>query len=172
MKNDIYRQILGLRAIRSFRPDPLADEHLEAILEAGRWTGSAKNAQNWSFIVVDEPGQREALAGCGDFMTPVRHAPLTIALVQEPDGYELDTGRLAQNMMLAASTVGVASCPVTLHRDGDAAAVLGLPAGRRCRYAIAFGYPSKGTEPRPLGGRKPLAELVHRNRYGTSSNRA
>ena len=97
----------------------------------------------------------------------MRAAPLTIALVQEPAGYEFDTGRLAQNIMLAADALGLASCPITLHRDEMAAEVLGLPEGRRCRYAIAVGYPSESAAPRSFGGRKPVEELLHRNRYGS-----
>lgn len=163
--DETYKRILKLRAIRSFRPDRLSDEDLQAVLEAARWTGSAKNRQKWAFVVVSEPEQRERLAGCGSFTGPIRQAPVTIALVQESEGYEFDTGRLAQNIMLAADTHGVASCPVTLHNDSQAAVVLGLPAGARCRYAVALGYPGPGRAKSNFSGRKPLAELVHKERY-------
>ncbi|NIQ54636.1 MAG: nitroreductase, partial [Gemmatimonadetes bacterium] len=42
---DVYRAVRTLRVVRRFRPDPLSDEHLEAILQAARWTGSSKNRQ-------------------------------------------------------------------------------------------------------------------------------
>jgi len=161
-----YRRILRLRALRAFREEPLREEDLAAVLEAARWTGSSKNSQRWSFVVVDDPGQRARLAECGDFTDPLRHAPVTVALVQEPGGYEFDTGRLAQNLMLAADAVGLASCPVTLHREDRAHAVLGLPEGARCRFAVAFGYRAEDARPARFGGRRPLEELVHRNRYG------
>jgi nitroreductase len=160
-----YASILSLRAIRSFRPDALSHEDLNRILEGGRRTGSSKNQQNWSFVVVTDPEQKARLAASGDFTDPIRTAPATVALVQEPGGYEFDTGRLAQNLMLAAAAIGVASCPITLHRDGDAASVLDLPEGRRCRYAVAIGYPAPTAEPARYGGRKPLSDLVHRDRY-------
>ena len=139
--NDLYNRIVALRAIRSFRDDPLTDEDLGKLLEAARWTGSSKNLQNWSFVVIDGI-QKERLAECGNFTDPLRNAPVAIALVEERGGYEFDTGRVAQNLMLAADAIGVASCPITLHRDGDVAAVLGLPRGARCRYAVALGYPA------------------------------
>ncbi|MDK1292904.1 MAG: nitroreductase family protein, partial [Actinomycetota bacterium] len=75
------------------------------------------------------------------------------------------TGRLAQNIMLAGDALGMASCPITLHRDGLAAEVLGLPEGRRCRYAIAIGYPAPSSSPAKFGGRKPIEKLIHHNRY-------
>lgn len=162
----MYDRILSLRALRSYVDRPVDPEHVTRLIEAARWTGSSKNRQNWSFIVVDDPDQKAALAAAGDFTDPIRNAPMAIALVQEPEGYEFDTGRLAQNIMLAADALGLASCPITLHRDDIAFEVLGLPPGRRCRYAIAVGYPSEVAKPGKMGGRKPVAELLHRNRYG------
>lgn len=141
---------------------------MHAILDAARWTGSSKNRQLWSFVVIDDPAQIEAFASAGSFTGPVRAAPLTIALVQEPEGYEFDTGRLAQNIMLAADALGVASCPVTLHDEQRAGEVLGLPEGARCRYAVALGYPAPGEHrPAVAGGRKPLDTLTHGNTYGS-----
>jgi nitroreductase len=163
---DTYDEVLGLRAIREYRDEPLSTEDLTAILEAARWTGSSKNGQDWAFVVVDDPGQQERLAATGSFTTPVRNAPVTIALVDESKGYEFDIGRAAQNIMLAAQALGVASCPVTLHREDEAASVLDLPAGSRCRYAVALGYPAEDAAPATWGGRRPLDELVHSNRYG------
>ena len=166
MNLDTYNEILRLRALRSYENRPVSPDHVDQLIEAARWTGSSKNLQNWSFIVVDDPQQVVALAGAGDFTDPMRDAPLTIALIQEPAGYEFDTGRLAQNIMLAADALGLASCPITLHRDEVAAEVHGLPEDRRCRYAVAVGYPSDSAAPKNFGGRKPVEELLHHNRYG------
>ncbi|GMR02939.1 MAG: nitroreductase family protein [Acidimicrobiia bacterium] len=164
--NERYDGIVALRAIREFQDRSIAPSDLEAVLHAARWTGSSKNLQNWSFVVVDDPDQKDRLLQAGDFTTPIRNAPVAICLVQEPEGYEFDTGRLAQNIMLAADAIGLASCPITLHREQLAADVLGLPEDRRCRYAIAIGYPAPSAGPAKFGGRKPLDELVHRNTYG------
>ena len=160
-----YRNVLGLRAVRDFDTRPLSDPDLHAILEAGRWTGSSKNRQSWSVIVVTDPEQKERLAGCGDFTDPVRRAPMVIALVQEGAGYEFDMGRLAQNLMLSAKAIGVATCPVTFHRQEDAARVLTLPDGKLCRYGVALGYPAAVIRSSQMSGRKPLADFVHWNSY-------
>jgi len=165
---DAYLLVRGLRAVRRFRPDPLPDRVLEEILEAGRWTGSAKNSQPWALVVVSEAEQRERLAGCGTFSDPLRAAPLVVALVRRPRGYEFDIGRLAQNLMLGAAALGVASCPVTLHDEDCARRVLGVPPDHGCRFAIAFGYPEEdrgrpGT--RVPGGRRALGAVVHQERW-------
>lgn len=160
-----YDRILALRAIRSYEQRPLEDRDLERILEAARWTGSSKNRQDWSFVVVGDPEQKERLAACGDYTAPMRAAPVAIAIVAEEGGYEFDSGRLAQNIMLAADAIGVASCPITLHRDQDTAKVLALPTGAICRYAVTLGYAAPDAGPARFGGRKPLADLVHHDSY-------
>jgi len=162
---DCYHLILGLRALRDYRPEPLSDHHLEAILEAARWTGSSKNRQNWSFVVVTDRDRLQGLAEHGDFTQPVRDSAATIVLVQEPEGYEFDLGRAAQNIMLAAKTLGVASCPITLHRDDGARAFLGAPEGTVTRFAVALGYPAEGAAPRRFGGRKPGAAVIRWESY-------
>jgi nitroreductase len=162
--NDVYNHILGLRAIRDFEDKPLADEDLAAILEAARWTGSSKNRQDWSFIVVT--GERlEGLADCGDYTDPVRHSAATLVLVKEEGGNMFDIGRVAQNIMLAAKALGVASCPVTLHRHAEARRFLGAPAGTETRYAVALGYRSPDARARRYGGRRPVEDLVSYQTY-------
>jgi nitroreductase len=96
----------------------------------------------------------------------MRNAPIAIALVEEAGGYEFDTGRVAQNLMLAADALGIASCPITLHREESVTIVLDLPEGTRCRYAIALGYPTDDAAPARFGGRKPMNEVAYRNRHG------
>ena len=88
-----------------------------------------------------------------------------------PDGYDWDMGRLAQNMMLAAGSLGIGSCPVTFHREEDAKSVLGVPDDHGARFGITLGYPDPETErdkraKHPLGGRKDLESILMRDRFG------
>ncbi len=76
-----------------------------------------------------------------------------------------DIGRAAQNIMLAAKAIGVASCPITLHRDNDARSFLGAPAGTIVRYAVALGYPDENAQPAMFGGRKGAQDVIRQDRY-------
>ncbi len=163
--SSIYDFILRLRAIRDYEPDPLSTEDLSAILEAARWTGSSKNRQDWSFIVVDDPERLQGLAKHGSFTNPVRNSAVTIVLVQEKGGNAFDIGRAAQNIMLAAKAIGVASCPITLHREDGARGFVGAPKGATVRYAVALGYPSSNAKPARFGGRKPAGKVVKVDHY-------
>lgn len=161
---DVYDSILNLRAIRDYQPEPISDKDLTSILEAARWTGSSKNRQDWSFIVVTGDRLQE-LAQHGDFTDPVRGSAATIVLVKEEGGNLFDIGRAAQNIMLAAKAIGVASCPITLHRPAEARQFLGAPDGVETRYAVALGYPGEQATPRRFGGRKPAGTVVRYQRY-------
>lgn len=168
--SNVYEAVKGLRVVRNFENRQLAEEHLEAILDAGRWTGSSKNRQSWAIIVVQDRTRLDRLAECGDFTTPLRNAPTTLVPVRLPDGYDWDMGRLSQNIMLAAAALGVGSCPVTFHREDDAKAVLGVPDDHGARFGITLGYPDPeaeraGRARSSLSGRKPLDDLIRRERF-------
>ena len=168
--NDPIALITGLRVVRLYRSEPVSTEDTNAILDAGRWTGSAKNRQDWAFLVVDDPKLQQRLADTGSFTQPLRDATLVIMPVRLPGGYEFDIGRVSQNMMLAASARGVGSCPVTLHDTDAANQVLSLPPDHEARYALCFGYPDAEAEAASrsgsrYGGRKPLEELIVRDRW-------
>jgi nitroreductase len=167
---ETYRSIKGLRVVRRYRQEPVSQEDLDAILQAGRWTGSSKNRQSWALVVITDDEQRRRLAECGDFTTPLLNAPLVIAPVRLPDGYDWDLGRLSQNLMLAAAARGVGSCPITLHREADGKKVLGVPDDHGARFVIAMGYPDADAEEQgrrrsPLSGRKDLDDLVRYERF-------
>ena len=172
---ETYERIVGLRVVRVFRPEPIAQKYVEMILEAGRWTGSSKNTQPWAFIVLTDPGERQRLAECGSFTGPLVGAPLVVALVRHPGGGDFDIGRVAQNMMEAAAALGIGSCPVTLHRETCARERLKVPDDHGCRYALAFGHPDvEGERQLRAGmgsmiprGRRPLADLVFYGHWGS-----
>lgn len=168
-----YRHIVGLRAVRRFQTTAIPQDDITAILEAGRWTGSARNRQAWAFVVMSAPDEVARLAKAGLPDSPLTRAPLVIAQVQLPNGNDFDMGRAAQNMMLAAGARGIGSCPVTLRDQQLAVDVLQLPEGYLARRAIAFGYPDHRAESadrsdRRAGGgagRRPLDHLVHYGRF-------
>lgn len=50
------------RSIRKFKPDPVPDEYIGKILEAGRWAMSGANGQPWQFIVIKDPETKKKIA--------------------------------------------------------------------------------------------------------------
>jgi nitroreductase len=157
---ETYLAIVSKRDERAYASTPIPDDVRTRILDAGRLAGSSRNTQRWEFALVGDVAQ-ERLADLVYAPENVRDAALVVAIVGEAGGF--DTGRCAQNMMLAAWEQGVVSCPNGI-RDPDAAAEI---CGGDVRAILSFGYPAR---PRDVerspeewsarANRKPLDELV------------
>jgi nitroreductase len=168
---DTYQNILSLRAVRQFDfSRPIADAALQRILQAGRMSGSSKDSQPWWFIVVTDRETLAALSQTGDFAQHLAGAAFVVAIIFDPNFYrgEFDSGRAAQNMMLAAWNEGIGSCLASMHREEDCKAVLGVPSELRLQHIISFGYPLPGDQSIaivPKRARKPLDEIVMKERW-------
>jgi nitroreductase len=167
---DVSDVISTQRAIRSFDGRPLPEDVLTRILEAGRRAPSSMNEQRWAFVVCTDREHLGELARIGEWAAHVAAAAAVIALVV-PEAEEewrresiaFDLGQCAQNMMLAAWELGIGSAHAAVYDTGLARELLGYPEGWRCEYLLSFGYPAR--MPTTKGGRKPLDELVHRERW-------
>lgn len=165
---EMLEALSGLRAVRAYSPRPLTDTDAERIIEAGRWSGSSMNSQPWTFVVVRNEDRRRGLSECGHFATHLSLAPVVVVIVNSPGRGDFDIGRVAQNMMLAASAIGVGSCPATLHFEDRARDLLKVPPDRSCRFAVGFGFPDQAIEHElrrqmraVFGeGRKPITKVV------------
>ncbi len=60
--DDFLQLVRERRSIREFKPDPIPDEYIERIIEAGRWAMSGANAQPWEFIVVKNNETKNRIA--------------------------------------------------------------------------------------------------------------
>ena len=165
----------GLRAVRSFRPDPVPQEVVDGILNVARWSGSAGNKQPWEILVVSDRDTLRSLASVEGYAGHLAGAPLGIVLVMAGERAQQETydeGRLAERIMLAAQAYGVGSSIGWIVGSGRNAAreLLDIPEEKVVRTAISLGYPDEETR-RPGRGqvRKPLDEIVHYERYGQES---
>jgi nitroreductase len=60
--NDLWEAIGTQRAIRRFRTDPVPDELIHRVIEAGTRAPSGSNLQPWRFLVIRDPATREWIA--------------------------------------------------------------------------------------------------------------
>ncbi|HET6508005.1 MAG TPA: nitroreductase family protein [Baekduia sp.] len=171
MSEAVIAAVAGLRATRAFDPEGPDEVTVRRVLEAARWTGSARNRQPWRLVVARDVGVRARFAALGAYAGPLVAAPVAVLLAGDlrTGGADLDfdLGRLAQGLMLAARAVGLGSCPVTFFPDANverARVLAGLDEGWRIRTAIALGRPAAAppaTGRRVIpSGRRPLDEIV------------
>jgi nitroreductase len=163
---DTFLAIASKRDVRRYLDRPLPADVVERILDAGRLAGSSKNTQPWTFVVVESAERREALAETVFVAENVRSAALVVAIVGKRN---FDTGRVAQNMFLAAWNEGVVSCPNGVPDPEAGARAIGAD-GEEVGIVLTFAYPVRQYDPerRPAerwserADRKPLAEVVRR----------
>jgi len=169
---DAYQAIVTKRDTRSFSAEPVADGDLQRILQAGRMAGSAKNQQLNRLVVVTDAADRTALAECGRFADWIPAAPVVVVfVVPKEGGRAFDIGRMAQNMMVAAQGMGLASCPVTFHHQDCVRERLGFPEDHEAPMGIGIGHPAPVEEKKKESApRIPLDELVDWGRWSSWSS--
>jgi nitroreductase len=167
---DAFETISSLRAVRAFDPRPIPPDVLERILEAGRRAPSSMNEQRWAFVVCTDRERLLELASVGDYAGHIAGAAAAIALVtpEAEEGWRresiaFDLGQCAQNLQLAAWAEGVGSVHAAVYDEERTRRLLGYPDDHRCDYLLSFGYPASA--PSGHGGRRPLEELLHRERW-------
>lgn len=69
------------RAVRLFSSQPVPDDVMLAILDAGHRSQSSKNTQPWQFVVVTDRSLLETLSKMGDFAGHVAGAAFAVLLV-------------------------------------------------------------------------------------------
>ena len=164
---EVFEAVRTVLAVREYQDKPVPTDVVQRIVEAGRLTGSAMNAQPWHFIVVEN---RETLVRLGTVATTgpyVAQAPLAVVVAIERTKFAVSDGsRAIQSMMLTAWAAGVASNWVGFVGGLTGVnSILGIPNTLDVLAIVPFGYPR-----RRLGQgkkqRKPLARVAHRERHG------
>jgi nitroreductase len=170
---ETWDAIRARRNVRQYIDQPIARDHLERILEAGRRAPSSGNWQPWNFVVVTDREQLIELAKVWQGARHVAQSAATIALVaQEPedqrhrDWLMYDLGQATANIMLAAADLGIGSGHSAVADQQQARRVLGFPDGYLTVYLIGLGYPAdRALRPLTRPDRRPFDEVVHWNRW-------
>lgn len=170
----MIEQLRTVRRIRQYAPDAVPDDVVRQLLEIARWTGSSKNTQPWQFIVVRGPEALRRISALRPNINWLAGAPLAIAIVLDGAGSSqaYDEGRLTERLLIAAHLLGYGGGIAWFgdeRQQAEAKDVLGIPAERTARSMVAIGRPISIKDPRPgaaAGGRKPLSEIVHDERWG------
>ena len=82
---DVFDAIKGRRSIRQFTDEPIGKDELQKLLEAARWAPSGGNQQNWRFVVVTSPPQRELIRKFAPGIFAMPAAFIVICADKEPD---------------------------------------------------------------------------------------
>jgi nitroreductase len=177
----VLELIKGRQSDRKYAGTPIEQDKLDRVIEAGRMSPSACNAQPWKFVVVNDPelvlkvadAASAKLIGMNGF---VAQAPVIIVIVRESPNmsskvgatikdkdYSLfDIGIATENICLQAKAEGIGSCIIGWFDEKMIRKLLGIPRSKRVELLITLGYSlSEQREKR----RKPPEETVSYNKY-------
>lgn len=178
---DTLEAIKTRKSVRRFSDRPVEPEKLQAVLEAARLAPSWANMQCWRFVVVQDAGVKEKIselsyvesffATRGYKFNPAQkalaEAPVIIVACAEPTQsgdlggqqyYMTDMGIVAENLLLAAHSLGLGSVFVGVFNEEQLGDLLDIPPGIRIVGLFPLGYPLEEGKAGPP--RKPLDEIV------------
>ncbi len=150
---EVLEYITSRSSIRSFKKDPISEEILNTILEAGRLAPSAQNSQCWQYIVISDQEMIKLIAfhsfiGSVNFF--IKDAPLLIVACADPSKsitinnqplYMIDVTLSFQQMMMAAWNYGIGSCWLGAFNEILLREILDIPENIRIIGLSPFGYP-------------------------------
>ncbi len=168
---DLWQVLDNRHSIRGYRSDDVDATAITRILEAGVRAPSAGNRQPWHFVVVRRAAKKDELAQAAFGQGFVAEAPVVIVICADAGrsaarygtrGQALyclqDTAAAAENMLLAATGLGLGACWVGAFDEGAAAQALQLPGHLRPVCMIPVGH---AAEERTMAtSRRPLSEVV------------
>ncbi|MGQ0602430.1 MAG: nitroreductase family protein [Anaerolineales bacterium] len=161
---NVLEAIRTKRAVRTFTQQPIPDEVVREILNAGRRSQSSKNTQPWHFIVVRQRETLKQLAKCGQYAGHLAGAAFAVAIVSSEE-WAFDIGQAAAYMQLAAWELGVGSCIASMWEPERAKEILGVPSEQHFDIALSFGYAAESPTVPRSGGRRTFDEVVKWERW-------
>lgn len=116
---DLLSLMYTRRSVREYTEKPVTDEQVEAILKAAMAAPSAQDLRPWHFVVVRKRKTLEKLAEVHKYAYMLEKAPLAVVVCGDEEVSEKhwveDTVAATQNLLLAATAVGLGGVWVSLY---------------------------------------------------------
>lgn len=154
------------RSVRKFKPNPIPDRDIEAILKAASLAPTARNVQPWEFIVVTDSVLKAGVAKLAERNASfIADAPVCIVVLCQDTKYYLEDGSAATTQaLLAATALGYGGCWCAGDKKEyaqDVKKLLGAPGSFKLVSLIALGV----ADETPILQKRDLKEMIHRERF-------
>jgi nitroreductase len=171
---DILDVIRSRRSIRKYKSEAVPDDSIAKILEAGRWAPSGGNIQPWRFVVVKNQTTLDVIRKVSPGYLGA--TPMAIAICSDRATAQAKGGRLgrdyltiadcsmaAENMLLAAHSLGLGACPIKSFSTAALKEILELPEAIEPELILIIGYPDETPKAPP---KHPLEKIAFLDKYG------
>jgi nitroreductase len=161
--------ILARRSVRSYTDRAVDETAVDTLLRAAMAAPSGSNARPWHFVVVTERTRLQRLTAAHQHAGMLGQAALAIVVCGDaeisPRHWVEDCAAATQNILLAATALGLGSCWVAMYPEESRAAACrascAIPESMRVLCAVALGHPVE-----PLPARTQYDEnRVHREHW-------
>jgi len=168
---NVFDAIRLRRSIRSFEDKPIEQEKLLRVLEAGRLAPSAKNRQEWRYVIVKDKELRRRVAVASNNQYFIAEAPVVIVgcatmveyvLSCGQPAYTIDVAISMDHMSLQAVEEGLGTCWIGAFKEDEVKKILNIPQKMKVVEIMPLGYPKFLPDPKP---RKELKETVFYDKY-------
>ncbi len=180
-KADFLKLVNKRQSDRKYLDKPVEEDKLLRCLEAARLAPSACNAQPWTFIVVNQPDLKNAIAEqTFGKLIPINHftkqAPLIVVIVMEKPNISsrfgeivkdkkytlMDVGIAASHFCLQAASEELGTCMIGWFNEEKVRKLLNISKNKRPMLIITLGYPAGQTRQKR---RKKVDEIIRYNNY-------
>lgn len=146
---------------RAYQDRPIEQEKLHSIFEAARLAPSAKNMQDWRFVVVTDKEVKRKLAEAANNQRFLENAAAIIVACSSSDDVmrcgqaigPIDVAIALEHICLQATELGLATCWIGSFYPEKVRPILGIPADIAIIELMAVGYPAdspKGPKREPI----------------------
>lgn len=185
-ENDLTRLLARRGTVRNFKPDPVPESWVSAIIEYGMRAPTSSNIQAYSVVVVHDPEKRKRLAELAGNQQHIIDCPVYFAICadltrmahaismhgKELPGRTFESGLVSSldaclvgmTMSLVADSFGLSNVMIGGMRNNavEVAKVLGLPPRCYVVFGLCVGWAKKPPVAKP---RQPLSGVVHHDVY-------
>jgi nitroreductase len=168
---DVMEAVSKRYSVRRYEDRPVEAEKLERVLEAARLAPSAKNLQEWRFVVVQKAETRQRLIEAANGQSFVGQAPVVIvACAVDADhvmpcglpSFSIDVAIAMEHIALQATAEGLGTCWIGAFDEASVRKVLDIPGNVRVVDLMPLGYPADEAGPKR---RRALSEIAMRERW-------
>ncbi len=162
---DVFEAINKRYSCRAYEDRPIEQAKLDRVLDAARLAPSAKNLQDWRFVVVTDVDTKAQLAEAANNQKFVAGAAAVIVACSNNDHVmtcgqaigPIDVSIALEHIALQAVAEGLATCWIGAFQTNKVKDVLGIPADIAVIELMPIGYPADRQEsPR----REPIEKIV------------
>lgn len=162
---DVAQAIHNRYSCRNYQDRPLEKDRLLAVLDAARLAPSAKNLQDWRFVVVTDPQTKKKVAAAANNQTFLEGAGVIIVACTVSDYVmrcgqavgPIDVAIALEHICLRATDLGLATCWIGSFYPDKIRQIVGIPDKVVVVELLALGYPADTPKP---SRREPLDQIV------------